>query len=256
MDLPKVAWAKRFVLIASTPRSGSHYLGHMLAATGECGVPLEYLHRASAKYWAKRFGPEDLRELFPRFVEHRTSANGTFCMKAHWRQFKPFLGSVDEMTRGLGIEKTLWALRRDLLAQAVSGVVASQTGVWISGANPTSEPKYDYSAIVKFAKLIRNSNVEWKAYLEGLPDQNKLTLVYEDLLQNPEIRNEISSFLGLNDRLTTPSRTRKQSGDLNNEWKQRFRHMVAAEDQWILEPQDAHLGLFSGQGAQRSPTVQ
>jgi LPS sulfotransferase NodH len=156
MDCPRSEWATRFILIASTPRCGSHYLGHMLGATGQCGVPLEYLNKRNRKYWARRFGTDRMDDLFPTIVQHRTSENGTFTLKAHWKQFHPFINGLDSLTHGPGIEKTIWIMRRDQLAQAISKVIATQTGVWISGAMPTGKARYDFDAIVDSAEANRH----------------------------------------------------------------------------------------------------
>lgn len=128
MDWPERDWADRFILIASTPRCGSHYLGHMLGQTGLCGVPLEYLNTSSAKQWMIRFGSYRMETLFPNFVKHRTSPNGTFVLKAHYTgQFAPYKSILHELTRGVGIDKVIWISRRDQLAQAISFLIIHET---------------------------------------------------------------------------------------------------------------------------------
>jgi LPS sulfotransferase NodH len=169
MDCPETDWAKRFFLIASTPRCGSHYIGHMLGETGECGVPLEYLHDGNLRYWARRFRTFRLDVLFSKIVQHRTSANGTFTLKAHWDQYKPHIGSMDGLTRGLGVEKIVWISRHNQLSQAISTVIAQQTGVWISGAKPVAEARFDYDAIVKVANSTRHANFQWRVPSELQP---------------------------------------------------------------------------------------
>lgn len=235
MDLPEVHWASRFVLIASTPRSGSHYLGHMLGATKECGIPLEYLHGGNRDFWALRFGTNQIEKLFPQFVKHRTTANGTFALKAHWQHFEPYLDSIDSLTRGIGIEKTIWISRSNLLSQAISEVIAQQTGVWISGAIPTGEATFDYEAIVRNAREIRFSNLRWRDYIARLPQGLSISIVYEDLLADGAVRDEISRFLNLESSLQPSMRTRKQGNLINSEWRDRFSAAVRDEDLWILE---------------------
>jgi LPS sulfotransferase NodH len=235
MDSQEVSWAKRFVLIASTPRCGSHFLGHMLGETGQCGVPLEYLNGKNRVYWARRFGTDRIETLFPEIVRHRTSANGTFTMKAHWNHFQPHVGSIEQLTGGLGIEKTIWLSRRNQLSQAISFTIARQTGVWISGAVPNGNAKFNYGGIVRSAEKIRNANLCWRKYIAALPAGRSMTLVYEDLLSDASIRIDLTRFLDLGASLQPSDRTRPQGDAINAEWRERFLEKVTDEDRWILE---------------------
>lgn len=238
MDFPEKEWAERFLLIASTPRCGSHYLGHMLGATGECGVPLEYLNVGNKRYWARRFRTTRMDALFPEFVRYRTSPNGTFSLKAHWSQYERYINSLDRFTRGAGFEKVIWISRRNQLSQAISSVIAAQTGSWISGAKPRREANFGYDAIVRCASSIRRSNLMWRDHINSLPPRCCITLVYEDLLSDNAVRSKLREFLGLNVELKPSERTQKQSGEKNTAWKRRFMDEVRDEDRWILDPPD------------------
>ncbi len=235
MDCPKTDWAKRFYLIASTPRCGSHYLGHMLGETGECGVPLEYFNEGNLRHWARRFRASRLDILFPKLVQHRTSANGTFTLKAHWTQYEPHISSLDVLTRGLGFEKTVWISRRNQLSQAISTVIAQQTGVWISGAEPVAEAYFDYDAIVRNANSTRHANLQWRDHINTLPPEGSMTLVYEDLLSDDACRARLRDFLGLKSTLKPSPRTAKQGNEMNIAWRTRFIEEVRDEDRWILD---------------------
>lgn len=234
MDCPKRDWAERFLLIASTPRCGSHYLGHMLGATGECGVPLEYFNEGNKIYWGRRFKTIRMDELFPKFVQHRTSPNGTFTLKAHWHQYRPYIDSLDRLTRGAGFDKVVWISRRNQLSQAVSTVIAEQTGVWISGAKPKGDARYDYDAIVNSAESIRQSNLKWLDHVNTLPPGRSIAVVYEDLLSDEAVCDKVSEFLDLKKKLRPSDRTQKQGSDLNASWKKRFMDELRDEDKWIL----------------------
>jgi LPS sulfotransferase NodH len=235
MDCETVDHADRFLMIASTPRCGSHYLGHMLGATGQCGVPLEYFHPANLKVWARRFGTDDIQALFPKIVQHRTSQNGAFMVKAHWDQFKPISDRVAGLTQGAGFDKTIWISRRNQLSQAISYVIAAQSGVWISGAKPTGETHFDYDAIVESAKATRADNLEWRAYMETLGPDRGLAVVFEDLLGDSAAHERIAEFLSLETALHPSERTQKQGDGRNADWKARFNDQLRDEDTWILE---------------------
>lgn len=235
MDQAPVDWAEQFVMIASTPRCGSHFLGHMLGATGECGVPLEYLNAINARYWARRFGVVGLDALFPHIVRHRTTPNGTFTFKAHWKQFAPMSDQLDALTKGVGLSKVIWISRRNLLSQAISFTIAEQTGVWISGARATGEAQYDYGRIVKAAQTIHHANDAWAEYMAALPEGQGLSLTYEDLLTDDDLVARVGTFLGLSKPLVPSERTKRQSTTLNDTWKAQFTSDVLADDMWVCE---------------------
>lgn len=240
-DLPFTTHARRIILIASTPRCGSHFLGHMLRDHGGFGVPLEYLHQGNTLYWAKRFGTRDLEELFPLFLRYRTSSNGTFVVKAHWFQFEPVKDCIDRMTGGLSIDRTVWVYRENLLSQAISYVIAAQTGVWISGAKAHGEAAYDFDRIVAAANEIRRQNTAWAAHRETVAPDRFLTVSYEKILrrETSELQS-LSRFLELTKALTPSKRTERQTTRINDEWKQRFKSEAGPSEQWIFEPEDWH----------------
>lgn len=234
MDCQKRDWAERFLLIASTPRCGSHYLGHMLGATGQCGVPLEYFNQFNKRYWGRRFKTTRMDELFPKFVQNRTSPNGTFTLKAHWYQYKIYIDSLDRLTRGAGIEKVIWISRRNQLSQAISLVTAQQTGVWISGAKPKAEARFDYD-IVSSADSIRRQNLHWIEHINAFPPGRSIAVVYEDLLSDETVHDKVNEFVDLNIKLQPSDRTQKLGADINASWKRRFTNEVRDEDRWILD---------------------
>jgi len=74
MDRPPFYGRPRWYLIASTPRCGSHFLGHALIESGHFGVPLEYLHRGNLDHWRQSDGISVAwRE---RFVEEAEPGDG------------------------------------------------------------------------------------------------------------------------------------------------------------------------------------
>ena len=234
-DCPNVGWADRFVMIASTGRCGSHYLGHMLMMTEECGVPLEYLNRGNARYWRARFGNLNFQEIFAKLVEQRTSQNGTFCFKAHWWHYVPFRNKMDTMTRGQGLDKIVWISRRNQLAQAISKVIAQQTGAWISGVTPKHDATYSYTAIVRAAKINWHGNMRWRSHLAERYHDRYKAVAYEDLLSSAQTRTELADFIGIQQELEPSERTQRQKDDKKSEWRERFLNEMKDEDRWIVE---------------------
>lgn len=215
--------------------------------TEECGVPLEYLNKGATIHWHKRFMGKKYRspingykieKVFEKIVRLRTTENGTFCFKAHWSQFKPFRERIREMTQGSGIDKIVWISRRDQLSQAISKVIAQQTGVWISGAMPKRKPTYSYAAIVRAADEHRYENMQWRAFLSERYQGRYVSVVYEDLVSNEEARSELAAFLGIGKKLESSERTIKLGSRMNENWKSRFLGEISERDRWIInEPE-------------------
>lgn len=239
MDLPPFAGRPNMYLIASTPRCGSHFLGHALGKTGAYGVPMEYLNPGSFPFWKKRFGRLDMPGLIETLVPLRTSPNGRFGLKAHWNQFEPHADRSLFAPHG-GIERAIFLYRRDLLAQAISLLRAAQTRQYISGSQEQGSEKYMYDRIIRRAEGLRAQNLAWQAYFRDSFDKPVLTVVYEHLVADqPAEFARIARFFD-GEAATVPSaseRTRRQSDTVSGDWRERFLAEMRDEHRWIVEPQ-------------------
>jgi len=225
MDLPAHDGPTRTYLIASTARSGSHMLGHLLKDAGPFGVPLEYLHHGNLKLWMHRFGTDDPQAALREVIRHRTGATGWFGLKAHWHQFFPFRKEHGIDVLG-DLRTVLWIYRRDILGQAISYTIAAQTGQWISGAPRKAEPRYDYDAIKRCLNNLRAENNYWSIFLskQNLP---VLRIAFEDLVDpiiRPGLMTRILARLDARpqepQQAFEPARTQKQSASINEEWRE------------------------------------
>lgn len=180
-DLAPFDGQVRTYVIASTPRSGSHYLAYLLHDTGVLGYPLEYLNAAEAKGWAQRLSGETPADVMRGIIAHRTSPSGWFGVKSHYRQFQAAVetGAV----AALGEPRFIRIIREDVIAQAVSLAIAMQTKSWISGMEATGVPVYDVDRIWKMESLIRQEAAGWDEYLS---DRKPITLIYEQLCADPD----------------------------------------------------------------------
>lgn len=141
-------------------------LGEALYFAGGLGCPLEYFHAGFRPSFARRWDAPDFDSLNIAVRRHRTTPNGTLGVKLFWRD-------IEEMARDAnpGLERFanvppakvpaeyyaalashvrrlfpnpqfvhLW--REDCLRQAVSAVLAIETGRWrsIPGATPDQAP--------------------------------------------------------------------------------------------------------------------
>ncbi len=226
-------------LIASTPRSGSHFLGHALKEAGPFGVPLEYLHPKNLKLWARRFGTTGAPATLEQIMRHRTGATGWFGLKAHWSQFAPFHQKHGVEPLG-DLRSIFWIYRRDLLGQAISFTIADQTGQWISGAPRAREPVYAHGEIVRNAYRLRDQNAGWTRFLANHPARH-IEVAYEDLVDPAKGDALIGRMLAtLSDNVrpapARSDRVQRQGGSLNDAWRAEFLARVAGRDGWIVEP--------------------
>ena len=242
-DFPDFAGAPRLYVIATTPRSGSHFLGHALWESGRFGAPLEYLHRKNFQRWQERSGAERPRDVFDWLARRRTSASGWFGLKLMWRQYEtweedgrlPFLPPV---------ERVIHLYRRDLLGQAISFRIAQQTGVWAAGmAGNGREAGFDAGAIVSAAETLRRQNRAWHRTLTGpaWSDVPRLSLAYEDLAADPQAAlARVASFLAPESppELRPSARTAAQTGARNADWRARVIAGLDRRQQWLTRPHD------------------
>ncbi|MFN8590655.1 MAG: Stf0 family sulfotransferase [Thermomicrobiales bacterium] len=128
-------------LILATPRSGSTLLGQGLQATRLAGDPKEYFGHKMA-YWMERWQSPGLADYAERLMRTRSSRNGVFGAKLHYRQLLhlegvarddpgfaqlPLADVLSSMFPNLHL---IWATRDDKVRQAISWFKARQTGVW------------------------------------------------------------------------------------------------------------------------------
>jgi trehalose 2-sulfotransferase len=197
LDIADAPPPRRTLIIASTPRSGSHMLGHALAATGRMGVPYEYCHQANLAEWQKRLQCADPRSTLQAIMRRRTTPNGIFAIKVHYSQTNVF-GGADALLGGFPDPHIVHIRRADVLRQAISFSIAMQTGVWIDEQEPVSgKVRYDARAITTCLQDIASQNAAWTSVLRrsGLPT---ITLEYDamcsDLLAT---LRRIAAFIGI-----------------------------------------------------------
>lgn len=200
-------------VICTSPRSGSTLLCKLLASTGQAGHPGSYFHNADVEDWRKSLGiaeaqfaseAERLRAVIAAAREAGTAGTGIFGLRLQRKSFDFFFRQLEVLHPALNAHserfqaefgKTLFIhlTRSDKIAQAVSFVKASQTGLWHKAPDgtelerlaPPSDPAYD-------AGLIREHVDQMTAYEQGWMDwfqaENIMPfrISYDDLSEDPE----------------------------------------------------------------------
>jgi LPS sulfotransferase NodH len=223
-DFPRATIRPSVYLIAATPRSGSHYLGHLLFVTKQLGAPLEYLSVPNYRRWSQIAGSEDPTVVLGEIMARRTSPSGWFGVQAHWFQLAN-IGRFKIPRDILDFRRIIWIRRRDVIEQAVSFVIAIQTGAWTSFHEPTREPIYDYQAIADCIDAIKHMEFEWAKFMTQTSAPH-LSLFYEDIYgKEVETLAHILDWFGLppvDVSLSVP--LEKQAAETNAAWKDRFLH--------------------------------
>ena len=230
-DFPNSAPTRRTLIIASTPRCGSHYLGHALQGTGLFGSPFEYANPVNLQRWQSVIGTVDMPEAIRAIMARRTSENGVFAIKVHWSHIGQF-GSVNRMLGLFPDARFFHIRRRDLVGQAISFAIARQNGVWISGQEGNGRvPEYDFQQVYRCLGTLVDHNAAWQAAIAqtGLPFDG---MDFEDIRKDlPAAVDRVASLLHIDlpsTALDVSEKTEKQSGERNAEWRARFLEDVAS----------------------------
>lgn len=238
-DFPEFEGQPQSYLIATTPRCGSHLLGHLLCETGLLGSPLEYFSKGRLRDWEARLETTDRRELFRRLFRRRTSPSGWFGVKAHWPQFEQIVNDPP-LFAIFNFHRMIHIVRQDRLAQAISWVIAQQTSAWISFHDAREEARYDFEAIQAALEVIEAQTCTWRSFFASR-GVTPLQVVYEALVADPEQTvDRVLAHCGLSrqgeaGRSTT--RPTRQASPQNDHWAERFHADLAARG---LPPLDSY----------------
>lgn len=234
---------RRSVLVCTMRRCGSTLLGEALLAAG-LGCPLEYFHPEWRPQFEARWDAGELRDYVAALYRHRTAGDGTLGVKLFWPDVLQTLqrwdpaggdraerlargaagdrarvhGEVGELLRELFPNPSVVLLwRQDRLRQAVSDLVAHQSGCWrkVPGgtADPAWTPAYDRGAIDRRLSQFRRELQAWRDCLDHL----RLPVVevaYEELAGDYRgaVRRVLRGLLGEGwDGEVPPPRLRRQA---------------------------------------------
>ncbi|MFD1507856.1 Stf0 family sulfotransferase [Lacimonas salitolerans] len=239
-------------IICATPRSGSTLLCDMLEATGVAGKPDSFFMADPDPHWQQVWGlpqpdaPDDAayaRAFIAAARRAGRDATGLFGMRLMQRDLDRFLGLVqlaspaqtntrDRLTHCLGRCLFVHLTREDKLAQAVSLVIAQQTGLWhitASGAErerlaSPAPPRYDHSRIAHALSDLTRQDRLWADWFNetGIRPVN---LSYTALSADPGAEvARLCRSLGVQppDLRTLRPDVGKLANALNVEWISRF----------------------------------
>ncbi len=224
-DFPRVVNPSKILIIASTGRCGSHMLGHALHKTQAFGYPLEYANLANLNEWKKKLNTENLLETIVELKKRRTSPNGVFGIKIHYSHIKEF-GGFEKVLKFFPDAYYILLSRKNVLQQAVSLSIASQTGGWISGQKlQSNDPKYDFNQIDESLRSIILDNSSWR-YALAANGCNYIEMDFDNIRNNlTESLQNIANFVNCEidaNKMPKEQVTKKQSNERNIEWASQF----------------------------------
>jgi LPS sulfotransferase NodH len=213
----------RGYFICATQRSGSNFLCDMIAETGQLGIPREYFNGTARRVIDNDPSyPLDATSQVHRILTTGATPNGIYAAKVFPTHFRQAATAVD-IGRSLPHLHFVFLRRRDLLGQAISLVIAKQTGKWRAFMKRARPAVYDPKAISRAIDDLVKDTAAWLAFF-ARHNVEQVEIVYEDMRTDPPAAlNAIARHLGLGpvepgpsaiDRPVRPAEAR--------EWRQRY----------------------------------
>lgn len=227
LDFPVETPPRLYYAICSTPRCGSSLLARELWRSGACGAPHEYFNFYSVMLrYATRLGTASLHDYARRVVALRTGPNGVFGFKAHLEHFL-FYSALSGLSQRYQPMKYIVIEREDPVAQAVSYVMARETGQWLAGQPAREPPAYEREVITEAVKELARANLAWEQLFRKAK-VTPLRIGYRSLCAAPqEIVWQVIDFLGVETDGIAPIDSlppvARQEDPLKAEWVARYR---------------------------------
>lgn len=222
---------RKTYVICFTNRCGSNLLAELISTHPAFGKAGEYLNAVAVLKNSRQRGQRTLAEYLEWLRRTRSSKQGVLGIKLSYRQlfFLVRTGFVESM---FGEVRFIHITRRDVLMQAVSHGIASQTKAWTSkqvGGENRPVVAFKPSHIVRLMDHIHESNAKLRTFFDVYGIE-PIEVNYEDLVLNPQgVGDNVLRQLGYAgpDATVQPQRLtlRKQSSAMNEEFAQRIRDM-------------------------------
>jgi LPS sulfotransferase NodH len=221
-------------VISTTPRSGSNLLCELLSSSKLMGFPSEYLNSlggllptAKDNHLIDPEGRISVGTYLDFVTENRVTQNDCFGLKILYDQLVTF-GKFQAVKDFLMKSRFVWLVRRDIVSQAVSLYIASETGSWKSFEDERKTRdmvNFDEEKIQFFVNRIFMQNLKWEQFFL-INHLEYLRVDYEDILADAQgACQRICGFCGVRTDhhfLIDEARYKKQGNDLNEQFVSRF----------------------------------
>ncbi len=214
----------RFIFLGFTNRSGSNYTAQLLASDDLIPLAGENLNADTVISHSKRLSLNSIQEYFSFLVRH-TRKNNLVSIKVAPTHLEILgrAGILDQI-----IDRTHFILieRADKLAQAISHVIAFQTGRFTSiekgqeGVKPVFKREDITNVLIGHAEAYKEFNLFFGS--NGLVPAH---IIYEQLVLNPErVIRYIGRTIGIPSLTVNPNKLSliRQANALNEEWRKLY----------------------------------
>ncbi len=139
----------------------------------------------------------------------------------HWSQFQKACSYrlEDEFKQAQFIQ----IIRQDILGQAISHVIACQTGSWIHSEKPKAMPEYSFLAIKAAVRRLATERMNWNIFFAetGI---NALRISYEELVSSLDFTMQrVAEHIGITwEPLESELDTEIQRTELASQWREKF----------------------------------
>ncbi|MEP3279923.1 MAG: Stf0 family sulfotransferase [Stappiaceae bacterium] len=242
----------RTYIICATTRSGSTLLCRLLSETKVAGNPNSYFHVPSVSAWMRALNVTDQqtaseKENLETVIEAARLAGrgGTdiFGLRLMRKSFDFLMEKLALLHPGLpsdaarfeaafGRTGYIHLTRSDKVAQAVSLVMATQTGLWHKASDgtelertaPPQEPTYNADEIAGHVAELKSYDGDWEQWFEQ-QRIDPIRVSYEELSANPgDTLRQILMRLGLDPEMAkgiSPG-VAKLADETSRSWVERF----------------------------------
>jgi LPS sulfotransferase NodH/2-polyprenyl-3-methyl-5-hydroxy-6-metoxy-1,4-benzoquinol methylase len=245
-DFAPVQLRKSYI-IAATPRCGSNLLCTLMYQTGVLGAPAEYWNyikahspkpRKIGTAMMERLGATSAADYLTKLAACRTSKNGVFGVKLHFRRFEQALRGLPQMLDMIAPVSWIHIVRQDMVAQAVSLAKGLQTGVFTSWRQSKmqqmSPVTYDRDLIARCLEKLEAQNEAWRRWFEANNIEPHIVYYEKLAADNAGTLARVVEFLGVqNDEpdKVIPRTIERQGDSTNKEWVARFRRELESSVQ-------------------------
>ena len=229
---------RNVLLLLSTPRSGSTLLCELLRQNGAClpheyFQPAQYMPLLADRWGCLREDTLDEAAYVDNLRRYRTFENGWLGVNLHGAHLRYFVRCEAHLADTQ--LHYVHLIRRDVIAQAVSYHIATQTGQWSSHFAASCVPQYSYEHIKGRLERIHLQNALIQSFVLARKAQC-ITILYEDLVRDPDAVMSTLPCVRM-DRMHRMTPTLKRQSDTRNaEWTVQFaREMLYEETKPVAE---------------------
>lgn len=215
--------AAKIVFICFTNRSGSTYLGELVATSNRLNMPHELFNADALLDLPSSPGRIHIGDYVTQIVTARAT-QGWFVVKASLAQIAA-LAAAGVLDAIVDQSYFLYTERLDKVYQSISWQIATQSKAFTSyhSAAPV-EPLYDWEQIKRGVDGIIRTNALTQEFF-SLNGITPFGVFYENMIENPAaLGAAIGAWLGIGDFTCNPAaiRLKEQRNQVNAQWRDRF----------------------------------